>query len=131
MRKLIPLIIITIIGCAKKEVVKPEPPQTEVGESKKIEEIILKAEEKEFYTVIKGDCLWKISGKKEIYNDPFMWPIIYEANREQIKNPDLIYPGQKLTIPRSGIPLEKIRDARRRAGAPKPYNPPPHANIPQ
>jgi nucleoid-associated protein YgaU len=42
------------------------------------------------------DCLWNIS--KKIYNDPYKWRIIYEANKT-IKNPDLIYPGQKLDIP--------------------------------
>jgi len=52
------------------------------------------------YTVIKGDCLWKISGFYWIYNDPTKWPTIYEANRDQIKDPDLIYPGQVFEIPR-------------------------------
>ncbi len=53
------------------------------------------------YKVIKGDCLWCISGKSEIYNDPYQWPVIYRANRDQIKDADLIYPGQELTIDRN------------------------------
>lgn len=52
------------------------------------------------YLVIRGDHLWKISGKKQIFNDPWKWMRIYSANREKIKNPDLIYPDQELQIPR-------------------------------
>ncbi len=45
------------------------------------------------------DSLWRIAEYEFIYNDPFKWKFIYEANRDKIKNPDLIYPGQKLVIP--------------------------------
>jgi len=48
------------------------------------------------------DCLWNIAGKDQTYNDPRMWPKIYMANRDQIRNPDLIYPGQQLAIPAAG-----------------------------
>jgi nucleoid-associated protein YgaU len=51
------------------------------------------------YTVVKGDHLWKIAGKKEHYANSFAWPKIYQANRDQIKNPDLIYPKQVFKIP--------------------------------
>ncbi len=50
--------------------------------------------------VIPGDCLWKIAGFTWIYNDPLQWPKIYKANKDKIKDPDLIYPGQILSIPR-------------------------------
>jgi hypothetical protein len=49
------------------------------------------------------DCLWNIAKKPEIYNDPFAWPKIWRANTDQIRNPDLIYPGQVLTIPKSEV----------------------------
>jgi len=52
------------------------------------------------YTVIRGDCLWNISGKEEIYADPIKWPRLYRANRDQISDPDLIYPGQIFSVPR-------------------------------
>ena len=49
------------------------------------------------YTVVKGDSLSKIA--KHLYGDAQKWRKIYDANRDQIKNPDLIYPGQTFTIP--------------------------------
>ncbi|MGE5399906.1 MAG: LysM peptidoglycan-binding domain-containing protein [Ignavibacteriales bacterium] len=51
------------------------------------------------YTVVRGDCLWNIAKKKDVYNNAFAWPKIYQANRDQIKNPDLIYPKQIFKIP--------------------------------
>jgi len=52
------------------------------------------------YTVVAGDSLSKIA--KREYGDAAKWPRIYEANRDQIKNPDLIHPGQVLNLPREG-----------------------------
>ena len=49
------------------------------------------------YTVVAGDSLSKIA--KRFYGDANKWQRIHEANRDLIKNPDLIYPGQKLRIP--------------------------------
>jgi hypothetical protein len=74
------------------------------------------------YTVVKGDCLWKISGKKEIYGNPKYWPKIWEANEEgvisapnnvqhKVTNPNLIYPGQVLRIPKlTDEDLKKLVD---------------------
>lgn len=50
------------------------------------------------YTVVRGDNLWNISGKSTVYGNPYQWPLIYKANSNQIKDADLIYPGQNLTI---------------------------------
>ena len=49
------------------------------------------------YTVVAGDTLSKIA--KREYGDASKWHQIYEANRDTIKNPDLIYPGQTFKIP--------------------------------
>lgn len=50
------------------------------------------------YTVVKGDCLWNIA--KHFYGDGSLYTIIYNANQGVIGgNPNLIYPGQVLTIP--------------------------------
>lgn len=70
------------------------------------------------HTVTKGECLWWISEYKHVYNDPFMWPLIYKANRDKIQNPDLIYPGQEFEVPRYGFDLEEVKAARKEAGAP-------------
>ena len=51
------------------------------------------------YKVRRGDNLWNISKKSNIYDDPYMWPRIYRANRDEINDPDLIYPKQNLAIP--------------------------------
>ena len=50
------------------------------------------------YTVKKGDTLWCIAGKKEIYDESFAWPILYKANNSTISNPDEIEVGQLLII---------------------------------
>ena len=49
------------------------------------------------YTVVAGDNLSKIA--KRFYGDANQWKRIFEANRDIIKNPDLIHPGQTLKIP--------------------------------
>jgi nucleoid-associated protein YgaU len=49
------------------------------------------------YEVVKGDSLSKIA--KREYGDANKWRLIFEANTDILKNPDLIHPGQKLKIP--------------------------------
>ena len=49
------------------------------------------------YTVKSGDSLWSIA--KRFYGNGAQYPKIYEANKDKIKNPNLIYAGQVLTIP--------------------------------
>src|SRR5690606_29979090 len=60
------------------QVVTPEPPAV-------------------FYTVVRGDTLSKIA--KQHYGDAMKYPIIFEANKPMLKDPDKIYPGQVLRIP--------------------------------
>jgi nucleoid-associated protein YgaU len=48
------------------------------------------------------DCLWNISKKRDIYDNAWMWPKIWQGNRDEIKDPDIIHPGQKLKIPKAG-----------------------------
>ena len=53
--------------------------------------------EVQYYEIVKGDNLWKIAQK--FYKDGNQYPKIFEANKEVIKDPDLIFPGQKIRIP--------------------------------
>jgi nucleoid-associated protein YgaU len=52
------------------------------------------------HTVVAGEYLAKIAGYWEIYNDWRQWTRIYEANKDKIKDPDMIYPDQTIDIPR-------------------------------
>jgi nucleoid-associated protein YgaU len=81
------------------------------------------------YTVRKRDTLHVIAGRREIYNDPQQWVLIYKANRDQIRDPLQIFVGQHLVIPRA-ITIEEVREARKQAGATAPYDPPPEAFHP-
>jgi len=60
------------------------------------------------YTVVPGDYLWKISGKDDIYDDPYQWMRIYTYNKDQIKDPDLIYKDQIFKIQREVGPNEYL-----------------------
>lgn len=51
------------------------------------------------YTVKSGDSLSKIA--KRVYGDANKWHAIFEANRDKIKDPDLIHPGEVLSLPPS------------------------------
>ena len=87
------------------------------------------------HTVVSGECLWWIAEGSDVYSDPFQWPLIYDANRDEIdaaaKSSGLgymrsdgwahwIFPGQEFDIP-SDVSTEDIKNARSRAGAPQPY----------
>lgn len=51
----------------------------------------------QYYTIVKGDTLSGIA--KRFYGNAMDYPKLFEANREVIEDPDLIYPGQKIRIP--------------------------------
>ena len=48
--------------------------------------------------VVSGHTLWALS--QNYYGDPTRYPVIYEANKSQIHNPNLIYPGQVFVVPK-------------------------------
>lgn len=68
----------------------------------------------ERYEVRAGQNLAEIASLPEVYGDGLLWPLIYRANRDQIKTPREIAPGQVLDIPRDKN-NEELEAARREA----------------
>lgn len=60
------------------------------------------------------ECLWNISARNEIYDDAFLWPKIWVANSNIIRNPDIIYPGQQFQIPQKADKTSEELKAERR-----------------
>ncbi len=77
---------------------KAEPEPQPAMEQK--QEVMVVEEGVTSYTVVRGDNLWDIASYRVIYGNPYQWPLIYKANADQIKDADLIYPGQVFSIPR-------------------------------
>jgi len=88
-------------NAAREEALAKAMEEEEVVEEVAVEEV---AEEAERIYVVgtwqrDRDCLWNIAKKPRFYGDPWKWKRIYRANTDKIKDPDLIYPGQRLVIP--------------------------------
>jgi nucleoid-associated protein YgaU len=66
------------------------------------------------YNVNEGETLWTISAQQEVYGDGLLWPLLYQANRDQIKDPRQIFPGQTLSI-RRDMTEKELEDARQKA----------------
>jgi len=97
---------------------KNEQADETVTDTKTEEKVITEPEKKKelpkTYTVKwrkkNTDCLWRIA--QAVYNDPSYWPAIYLANKDQIKDPDLIFPGQKFIIPPKPVKKPSYREVR-------------------
>lgn len=61
------------------------------------------------HVVQPGETLWQIAAL--LSGNPHRWPEIYRANRDQIKDPSTLYPGQKLSIPDFGAPRPPSAEA--------------------
>ena len=97
-------------GCASAEKVKPE--------TTAVEPTPTPAPEEGKYTVEKGDTLWKISS--QTYGDPFQWPLLFKANRDQIKDPDIIETSLELGV-KKDFDETQIKDAVQAAKDTPPY----------
>lgn len=60
------------------------------------DDIALKENHPDRHVVVKGDTLWDISAK--FLKDPWRWPQLWNMNRDQIRNPHLIYPGDVVVL---------------------------------
>jgi len=83
----------------------PQPaPDTAAAESEAVDKDTSETGEADpdakTYTVQSGDTLWKIS--EQLYGNGSRYMKIFEANTDILENPDRIFPGQKLVIPKSG-----------------------------
>jgi hypothetical protein len=108
-------------GCGEKRIETSEvPKQPGASENAGMGKASLAASG--HYFVEKHDCLWAIAGKPRIYGDSFQWPELFKANRDQIQDPDLIYPRQDLRVEK-GFSLEEINNAKRMASATPKYVP--------
>ncbi len=67
------------------------------------------------YTVRRGETIPQIAARTEIYNDSSLWPLIYRANRDQIRDPKQLWPGQILKIPRH-FSRDEALEAKRYSG---------------
>jgi len=84
----------------KKVVIKPEPKKPVPVIVKKTPPAPIKPELVDNVEVQPGENLATIAARGEVYSDALLWPLIYKANRDQIKDPKEIFSGQILMIPR-------------------------------
>jgi hypothetical protein len=112
-----------LAGCSasKKELVKSEPTP-----AAKVEMPASGS-----YLVKPGDSLWKIAGKNGTMQDSFRWPLLFKENRDQIEDPDFIYPKQDLRYKKEYTESE-IADSVKKAQATPKYQPrtKPRKNLP-
>jgi hypothetical protein len=93
-------------GCGTKKVTTSEVPKEPVQEVAAAKPVV-----SDHYLVERNDTLWGIAGKSTIYEDSFQWPLIFKANRDAIKDPDLIFPKQEFMI-QKGLSAEETSHAR-------------------
>lgn len=106
----------TVVSLPLTATDKPRPRRVK-GTSKTTTTEQMVAKTRLSYTVCAGDLLWSIAKRPDIYGDPLLWFLLYQANRDQIKDPRKIYAGQTLSIPRNSSDAER-EDARNQAKNP-------------
>jgi hypothetical protein len=111
-------VILGVCGCGQKRIegteVPGQPGANEMAQAPK--------SVPGHYLVERHDCLWTIAGQPKIYGDSFQWPELFKANRDQIQDPDLIYPKQVLKVEKD-FSAEEINHARQMASLTPKYVP--------
>ena len=103
-------------GCGQKRI-----ESTEVPKQPGANEAPVSMTHSSRYLVERHDCLWTIAGKPKIYGDSFQWPELFKSNRDQIQDPDLIYPRQVLKVAQGD--MEDVDHARKMAALTPKYVP--------
>ncbi len=117
------LFVVFSIGCAARQTVKPDvtpAPTLQAAVEDTTPVPVATAVPGMKYVVKKGDTLWAVSSMNKIYQDPFQWPLLYKANRDQVADPDLIEVGQELDV-RKDISSTEKEDAIQKAKDTPPY----------
>jgi hypothetical protein len=89
-------LLLSFSACAHREALKPSPPM----ETQATPPVPASPQPKghgHSYVVRRGDNLWAIAARPNVLGDPFKWPLLFRLNRDEIQDPDLIYPRQDLS----------------------------------
>ncbi len=114
--------LVSINGCAttkpaQAQVGGPTTAQTAGEIALAGSEAVIPSDVMTRYTVVEDDHLWGIASRRDVYADPYHWPLIYKANSDRVEDADLIHPDQVLVIPRNYAPDDAaaaVRHARTR-----------------
>jgi len=98
----------------KDRVKKRKPKKVTPVVAKKASSDVVKPKLVDSVEVLAGENLAMIAAREEVYQDALLWPLIYKANRDQIKDPGEIFSGQILMIPRDKT-KEEVDAARQEA----------------
>jgi hypothetical protein len=120
---LVAALAVFFFGCAARQTVKPDTKPADEGTGMVEEptpEAVVPSGIK--YVVQKGDTMWGISSMGKIYSDPFHWPLLFKANRDQVEDPDVIEVGQSFDV-RKDFGSDEVTDAVQKAKDTPPYKP--------
>ncbi|WP_224960942.1 LysM peptidoglycan-binding domain-containing protein [Geomonas subterranea] len=97
---------------AKAQVAERARREAAEAERRKARPVVKEPSQVASWTVRRGESLPLIASRPEVYGDRNLWPLIYRANRDQIRDPKHIWPGQVLRVPRN-LGRDDFAEARR------------------